>query len=398
MPIRYMAGPPKRAEVVVIGGGIVGAATAFHARRAGLDPVILESRPALASLTTAAAAGGLRLQLDDEDEFRLVSETVELLTHFAEVTGQSDYDAGLREQGYLWATTAEDGVRRQRRLVEVQHGWGLVDVDVLAGDEARKEFPYLSPDVMQARVRRADGLVDPKGVTFGLVAGSGAAVATRCAVTGFRVRGGRLTAVETSAGTVETECAVIAGGPLSGEVARLAEVTLPITTVRRNKLVMPAVPEVPPGAPMTIDDDTGAHWRPAFGGAFVLFTDPLTPPSPPSEDVAPDPAFPFQVLDPESPSAVARITPFWREVWERGNSSWVVQAGQYAMTPDRRPLLGPTPIDGLYVNTGYSGKGVMAGPAGSRHLVDVLTGKIRSEDNPYRLDRPFTDRPQLDPL
>ena len=109
MPIRYMAGPPKRAEVVVIGGGIVGAATAFHARRAGLDPVILESRPALASLTTAAAAGGLRLQLDDEDEFRLVSETVELLTHFAEVTGQSDYDAGLREQGYLWATTAEDG-------------------------------------------------------------------------------------------------------------------------------------------------------------------------------------------------------------------------------------------------------------------------------------------------
>ena len=95
---------------------------------------------------------------------------------------------------------------------------------------------------------------------------------------------------------------------------------------------------------------------------------------------------------------MARITPFWREVWERGNSSWVVQAGQYAMTPDRRPLLGPTPIDGLYVNTGYSGKGVMAGPAGSRHLVDVLTGKIRSEDNPYRLDRPFTDRPQLDPL
>ena len=73
-------------------------------------------------------------------------------------------------------------------------------------------------------------------------------------------------------------------------------------------------------------------------------------------------------------------------------------AGQYAMTPDRRPLLGPTPIDGLYVNTGYSGKGVMAGPAGSRHLVDVLTGKIRSEDNPYRLDRPFTDRPRLDPL
>jgi glycine/D-amino acid oxidase-like deaminating enzyme len=175
-------------------------------------------------------------------------------------------------------------------------------------------------------------------------------------------------------------------------------VRLPIETVRRNKLVMPSVPEVPSGAPMTIDDDTGAHWRPAFGGAYVLFTDPTTPPTPPSEDVPPDPAFPFQVLDPESPSAVGRITSFWREVWERGSSHWMMQAGQYAMTPDRRPLLGPTPVEGLFVNTGYSGKGVMAGPAGSRHLVDVVTGKIRPEDNQYRLDRPFAERPQLDPL
>ena len=204
--------------------------------------------------------------------------------------------------------------------------------------------------------------------------------------------------VETPGGVVETGCAVVAGGPLSGGVARQAGVRLPIETVRRNKLVMPSVPEVPSGAPMTIDDDTGAHWRPAFAGAYVLFTDPLTPPSAPSEDVPPDPRFPFEVLDPESPTAVARITPFWREVWERGSSHWMMQAGQYAMTPDRRPLLGPTPIDGLYVNSGYSGKGVMAGPAGSRHLVDVITGKVRSEDNPYRLDRSFAERPQLDPL
>jgi sarcosine oxidase subunit beta len=76
----------------------------------------------------------------------------------------------------------------------------------------------------------------------------------------------------------------------------------------------------------------------------------------------------------------------------------MVQSGQYTMTRDRRPLLGSTPIEGLYVNTGYSGRGVMAGPAGSRHLIDVLTGKIRPQDNPYRLDRPFGHRPHLDPL
>jgi glycine/D-amino acid oxidase-like deaminating enzyme len=95
---------------------------------------------------------------------------------------------------------------------------------------------------------------------------------------------------------------------------------------------------------------------------------------------------------------VARVTPFWRAVWERGRDQVFVQAGQYTMTPDRRPLLGPTEVEGLFVNAGYSGRGVMAGPAGSRHLVDVLTGKIAPEDNPYRPDRAFEGRPHLDPL
>jgi glycine/D-amino acid oxidase-like deaminating enzyme len=129
-----------------------------------------------------------------------------------------------------------------------------------------------------------------------------------------------------------------------------------------------------------------------------LFTDPATPPSEPAEDVSPEPGFAFKVLDPASPASVARVTPFWRDVWERGSDQVFVQAGQYTMTPDRRPLLGPSQVEGLFVNTGYSGRGVMAGPAGSRHLVDVVMGKIPPEENRYRPDRAFADRPQLDPL
>src|SRR5207237_9079075 len=178
-----------------------------------------------------------------------------------------------------------------------------------------------------------------------------------------------LMGVETSAGDVETPAAVIAGGPLSGVVAGFAGETLPITTVRRNKVVMPDVPDVPPAAPMTIDDDTGAHWRPAFGGAHLLFTDPATPPSEPSEDVPPDPGFAFRVLDPRSPFSVARITPFWRDVWNRGAAHWLVQAGPYTMTPDRRPLLWPTAIERPHVNTGYSRRAVTAGPARSPALL-----------------------------
>jgi sarcosine oxidase subunit beta len=160
---------------------------------------------------------------------------------------------------------------------------------------------------------------------------------------------------------------------------------------------MPLVPEVPAHAPMTIDDDTGAHWRPALRGAYVLFTDPATPPSPPTENVALEHAFAFRLLDPASPVSVARIVPFWQRIWDRSAVHWLLQGGQYTMTPDHRPLIGPTAVEGLYVNSGYSGHGIMGSAAGSRLLVDVLTGKTANDENPFRVDRTFVHR-ELDRL
>jgi glycine/D-amino acid oxidase-like deaminating enzyme len=85
------------------------------------------------------------------------------------------------------------------------------------------------------------------------------------------------------------------------------------------------------------------------------------------------------------------VAPFWRRVWERG-ATWILQAGQYDMTPDHRPLIGPTAVDGLHVNAGYSGHGVMASAAGSRVLADVLAGRLAREANPFRLERTFVRR------
>jgi sarcosine oxidase, subunit beta len=399
VPVRHASEPPRTADLVVVGGGIVGAATAFFASRAGLRPVLVEKRPQLASFTTAAAAGGFRLQLDDPEDLALVRESVDLFLDFEERTGQRDHPAGVRRQGYLWVTTTEEGAERQRRLVAAQRSWGVDGIDVLTGDDARAAFGFLGPDVVQARFRQDDGLLDPRGVSFGLAAGSGAEVVTACEVTGFDTRAGRLAGVRTSRGTIGCGAAVVAAGPLSGRVAALAGVTLPLHALLRHRLVMPEVPEVPPEAPMTIDDDTAAHWRPAFRGAAVLFTDPAARPEEPADPVEPDPEFPFRVLDPASPAAVARVTPFWRSVWERGSDQWMLQAGQYTMTPDRRPLIGETEIPGLFVNTGYCGHGVMAGPGGSRHLAGILTGTgADAGDNPFRLDRGFDGRPRVDLL
>jgi sarcosine oxidase subunit beta len=288
-------------------------------------------------------------------------------------------------------------VERQRRIVAAQHGWGQRDIELLDGDEVRGCFPYVGQNVLQARFRAGDGFLDPKALTLGLAAASSVPVVTNCAVTGFCIEGSRLTGVQTGQGEVQTDMAVIAAGPFSGLIAAQAGVDLPITTVLRQKVIIPLAPEVPQDAPMTIDDDTGAHWRPALRGAYLLFTDPATPPSPPTENVTPEQRFAFRLLDPASPVSVARIVPFWRQVWERSSVHWILQGGQYTMTPDHRPLIGPTPVEGLYVNSGYSGHGIMGSPAGSRLLVDVLTGKLVDAENPFRLDRTFARR-ELDRL
>jgi D-hydroxyproline dehydrogenase subunit beta len=383
---------PREAELVVVGSGIVGAATAFFAARAGLSVAVLERRPALCSMTTAVAAGGYRLQLEHREELALVSRTVRLLERFGEETGQSLHDPAIRRQGYLWLARTPETAARQRDLVERQRGWGVDGVELLSGDEARERFAWLPDDVVQARFRQNDGLIEPKRIAMGLLEGSGAEVLTGVGVTGFGVAGGRLTAVRTDRGVVAAGACVIAAGPLSELLAREAGIDLPVSAVRRQRVLLWDVPEVPRDAPMTIDEETTTHWRPVASGAYLLYPDAAEPGTEPVEDVPADPAFATRLLDPDSPIAVARTAGFWRDVWERAGSGWVVQAGQYTMTPDQRPLIGETEIAGLWVNTGYSGHGVMAGPAGGEILAELLTGG--RSGSPFSLDREFVPATQ----
>ncbi|MBF6589452.1 MAG: FAD-binding oxidoreductase [Ktedonobacterales bacterium] len=388
---------PRTADLVIIGGGIIGAATAFFAARAGLRAVVIEQRPALATLTTPAATGAFRAQFDNAEEMALVREGIALYTHFAEVTELAGYDIDIRQQGYLWIATTETTAQRQREQVRRQRAWGLADVELLSGAEAHARFPYLAPEIVQARYRAGDGWLDPRKLAMGYAAASHATFVTETAVTGFALVGGRISAVLTTRGVIATDRAVIAAGPFSGVVARMADVELALSLVRRQRVILPDVPDVPPDAPMTIDEETGAHWRPALRGAHLLWTAPGVPPGPPLEDVPPSEAFALGLLDPASDHAVARITPFWRTVWRRNTAHWFSRAGQYTYTPDHRPYLGPTAVEGLFVNCGYSGHGIMASAGGSRLVVETITGQLAPAANPFRLDRPLIER-ELDIL
>jgi sarcosine oxidase, subunit beta len=389
-PLRY-AEPPPTADLVVIGGGVVGAATAFFARRAGLAVVLLEKQPALATLTTPISTGAFRLQFDNPEEIALVREGVSLFENFADEAGLPGYDLCLRRQGYLFCATSDAGMRRQRGLVEALHGWGVSDVELLDGDEARYRFPYLAPAVRQARFRAGDGWLDPKRLALGYAQASQATVCLETPAIGFARQGERVVGVETARGAIACDQVVVASGPFAAQVAGLAGVQVDLRPTIRHRMLVPDLPAVPRDAPMTIEEETAAHWRPAFAGCYALWTENGTPAGEPLEDVPTSSSWAFGLLDPASPHALARISPFWTQAWESGTLMWALQAGQYEYTADHRPLIGATGVDGLYLNCGYSGHGIMASAGGSRLLVDTLVGK--AVNNPFNPDRMMAERP-----
>jgi glycine/D-amino acid oxidase-like deaminating enzyme len=160
-------------------------------------------------------------------------------------------------------------------------------------------------------------------------------------------------------------------------------VSLPITLLRRQRAFV-ARRDVPAGAPMVADDDTGAYWRPEAGGAFLGWAQD-EPPGPPLDRVPADADFGAVVLD-----ACARLVPYWAQVAHELRASDVkVAAGQYSITPDSKPLIGESEVAGLYLLTGDNGFGIESAPQAAQHLLTLMTGELAPRDNPFRLDRPM---------
>jgi sarcosine oxidase subunit beta len=371
------------ADLVVIGGGIVGAATAFYAARAGLRVVLVERRSGLATLTTTRSLEGVRAQFEDPEDIAMMRESLDVFERFAETVGVPGLDVSFRQQGYLFLSQTEDGAARIAERVARQRAAGLDDVELLSGPEARRRFAFLADDVTAAAFRQRDGWVASHEATYGFIAGAGsrARVLVDTEVEGLEVERGRLCAVRTRHDRIETPRAVIAAGPFTGRVAAMAGLAIPFFALRRHRGGIKAHPLIPRGAPMTISLDTGAHWRPEGAGAWIGWSDALDEqPEEPCEQVPADWTFPALVLE-----AIARFAPFWEQVAASlAKANVTVEAGQYDMTPDAKPLIGPTEVEGLFLNSGYSGHGVMGSPAGARLCVDVMLGRVPHAENPFR--------------
>ena len=386
---------PPTADIVIIGGGIVGIATAWFLRQCGVSSIIVEAAGNIGIRTTSMSAHCIRAQFGEPDNIAMMAESLDFYEHFKERLGADHFDAsiGLCQQGYLFASTdpADTGVFASR--IATQRAAGLNDVELLTGEEARQRFPWLSDEIAVATFRSRDGWIDSRLAVEAIAAAAQVPIFLNVSVSEVLVEAGAVVGVNISAGTIATDTVVIAAGPFSRE---LSPEPLPISLWRRHRLIVAANSAIPQTGPVTIDANSGSHWRPHQGGALLAWAQPETD-QPARWPVQPDPEFVELIL--QSEGGVGRLAPFWNDLRLRLRSSeMLLTAGQYTMTPDHRPLIGAAPrTRGLYLNTGYSGHGIMGAPARARILAEAMT---RNNDGshpfaPNRFDGQ-TDSPDIE--
>jgi sarcosine oxidase subunit beta len=373
----------RSADVVIVGGGCMGASVAYHLTRRGItDIVLVEREPMLGAGSTGRNAGGVRHQFSNAANIRLSIESIALMERFADEVG-SPID--FHQDGYLFLLSTPSSVETFRANVTLQRSMGI-DVQWLDAAGAERLAPGLVADgVLGATFCSRDGIADPNGVTMGFAKAAQAAgveVARDTEVTGIRVESGSIAGVDTSRGSIDTRVVVNAAGPYARGIGRMAGVDVPVDPFRRHIFIAVANPQslVPNPWPesriMVIDFDTTFYFhREGAGLLFGMGDRGETP----TFDTTVQWDFLPQVID----VAVRRL-PALADA--SISHAW---AGLYEVTPDANPIIGTTPgVAGFFQINGFSGHGFQHSPAAGRILADVIAARDPQFDlAPFSLSR-----------
>ena len=354
----------ETAEVVIIGGGIVGSSIAYHLTAAGCRSVLVVERETHQGKgSTGKSMGGVRAQFSTPVNIQMSLYSIPFYATFEERLG---HPSGYKPQGYLFLATKEAHLKYLRANYERQVAMGLKDVRLLAADEIVKLYPQLrSDDIVGGSFCSTDGFVDPYSAMVGFMtraAEQGARLLRDTEVTAIQRDARGIAGVETSRGPVATRTVVNAAGPWAAQVAQLAGVDLPVEPLRRMLVPTEPCDDFPHSAPMIIDMSNGFHFRPEALGFLLAWNDPEETPGFKTDF---DPAFVEKIL-----TRAANRVPCFENLAVNPKRAW---AGLYEMTPDHHPILGPAPeVPGFFLANGFSGHGVMHAPATGKILADLI--------------------------
>jgi len=352
---------PSTAEVVIIGGGVMGVSTAYHLAAAGMrDVVVLEREDLLGQGATGRCAGGVRYQFATKVNIRLSLASLPMLERFLDELG---VDPQYRPCGYLFVLTSQKDVDAFRRNVALQHSLG-VDTLWLEPDEIRRRLPLMHfEDALGGTFYAKDGLADPNSVVQGYAARArslGVRLFAGCSVMGIGLSGERVVAVETPSGRIRCRHVVNAAGPWLGRIGALAGVKIPVEPIRRQMATTTAIPELPSDFPFTIDFAQSLYFHREGEG---LLTGMSNPAQAAGFDQSVDAEWEVAAVD-----AAAQRMPVLENAGRL--ATW---AGLYEVTPDAHPIFGPTSTEGFWVVGGFSGHGFMHGPIAGKLMAEFLT-------------------------
>ncbi|MEV6283025.1 FAD-binding oxidoreductase [Kribbella sp. NPDC051770] len=350
---------PESADVVIVGGGVMGTSIAFHLAEAGVRRVLLLEQDALGAGSTSKAAGGVRANFSDAVNVALGARSLRAFADFAQRPGQQ---IDLHQVGYLFLLSTDEQVASFEQCTRLQNELGG-PTRMISVDEAVALAPLISPDGLVGACFSPDaGHCSPESVVLGYATAArqlGAQLITGCAVTGIDVVGNDIRGVQTSLGPVRTSTVVCAAGAWSAELGQYAGVELPVTPLRRQIVVTEAVAGLPDDLPMTIDFDSTFYFHREGPGLLVGMSDP-------SEQ----PGFHLDRSDawlPGLTAAMERRAPSLLDVGLTGG--W---AGLYENTPDHNALIGEADdVSRFLYATGFSGHGFLQGPAVGEVIRDL---------------------------
>jgi sarcosine oxidase subunit beta len=332
--------PVETHEVVVVGGGAMGASVAWHLRELGVGDVVLLERDSLAAGSTGRSAGGIRAQFSDELNVRIALRSLEEFGRMDRID--------FRQHGYLFLLDRDDDVASFREALALQQRLGVPSRE-LSIDQALELVPQLSPDgLLAATFCELDGYASPESVVQWYA--HGLDVRQGWEVTGIMVENGRVAGVDTPKGRIACGSLVCCAGAWSREVAAMAGFELPVEGEKRWIWFSPEDGGLPERLPLTIDFSTSFYFH--REGPGIVFGGRE------------------QTLEEVATAGLARL-PLLEELPVQ--TSWW---GYYEVSPDHNALVGhAAEPEGFFYATGFSGHGFQQAPAVGEYVAELIAGR-----------------------
>jgi sarcosine oxidase subunit beta len=374
---------PRTADIVVVGGGVIGASIAFHLARKKVGKVVLLERKHLAAGSTGTSSGLVRMHYDCPLEAQIALKSFEVFRHFDEIVGG---DCGLVSTGFI-RTVQPHNLEALKANVQMLRDLGA-NTWLISGDELHQMAPYLyTEDIPFAAYEPDSGYADPHLTTMGFANAArrhGAAVVQGLEVTGINVSGHRVTGIQTSEGEISVPVVVNAAGPWGGLVAAMVGLELDVTIMHHQVAVVETPQDISWPHLTVIDRLHRTYLRPETGRLTLIGA------SHDNYAIAPErldtysESLSYSTLYRVLEHLCARIPRMEDGAARRGH------AGIYLDTTDRHALLGPVPgIEGFHSAVGFNGHGFKEAPVLGQAMAEwIVDGRPDVVDlTPLRLAR-----------